>query len=213
VPSHSEIPTFVTPPAVYLASQSPRRRELLAQIGVAYELVPTAVDETPAPQEAPELFVLRTALAKARSGWEAVMGRRARPVLGADTAVAAGQRILGKPRDRGDALAMLELLAGRTHSVLTGVALCGPRGEASRLSVSRVRFRPIAPEEAQVYWESGEPGDKAGAYGIQGLGAVFVEWLEGSYSGVMGLPLFETAELLAGAGIPVLAPSGQGARA
>ncbi len=193
-------------PAIYLASQSPRRRKLLAQIGVACRTIPAQVDETPYADEPPELFVLRTALAKARAGRGGLAASAALPVLGADTAVVVDGRILGKPRDHAEALAMLGLLSGRAHRVLTGVALCGSQGEASRLSVSHVRFRPIAPAEAEAYWASGEPRDKAGAYAIQGLGAVFVERLEGSYSGVMGLPLFETAELLAGAGVRALGP-------
>jgi len=200
----------VTAPAIYLASQSPRRRELLAQIGIAYRTVPAQVDENPYPDESPELFVLRMALAKARAGRAGSAPVEDRPVLGADTAVAVDWRILGKPRDRADALAMLGLLSGRTHRVLTAVALCTPAGETSRLSVSHVRFRPIAPAEVQAYWASGEPRDKAGAYAIQGLGAVFVEWLEGSYSGVMGLPLFETAELLAEAGMGTFGAGVQG---
>jgi septum formation protein len=178
-----------------LASRSPRRRELLTQMGVAHRVVDVAVDETPRPGEAPAEYVLRLAVAKARAG-AALAEDRATPVLAADTAVVAGGQILGKPRDRADFLAMFGLLAGASHKVLTGVALAVDEGVESRLSVSRVSFRPIGQEERLAYWASGEPADKAGGYAIQGLGALFVERLEGSYSGVMGLPLFETAELL-----------------
>jgi septum formation protein len=179
---------------LYLASSSPRRRELLEQIGVHYTVCPVDVPERAHPGEAPEEYVLRLALAKARAG-RAALGAPA-PVLGADTAVVVEETILGKPRDRADALAMLARLSGRDHRVLSGVALVEGEREESRLSVTRVRFRALAPGEAAAYWASGEPADKAGAYAIQGLAAVFVERIEGSYSGVMGLPLFETAELL-----------------
>ena len=192
-------------PAIVLASQSPRRRALLDQIGVAHEALPVDVDETAHPGEAPAEYVLRLALAKARAG------RTLRPhrlVLGADTAVVVDDAILGKPADRADALAMLARLSGREHRVLTAVALVGGR-EESRLSVSHVRFRRIGDVEAQAYWATGEPADKAGGYAVQGIGAVFVEQLTGSYSGVMGLPLYETAELLRRAGIdPLAAPDG-----
>ena len=185
---------------IHLASTSPRRRELLAQIGVRHDVVPVVVDETPRPAEAPAEYVLRLALAKARAG-HALRGDR--PVLGADTAVVVDDRILGKPLDRDDALGMLARLAGREHRVLTAVAVVGER-EETRLSVSHVRFRPIDAAEAAAYWATGEPADKAGGYAVQGLGAIFVESIAGSYSGVMGLPLFETGELLRRAGIAPL---------
>lgn len=190
-------------PLIYLASQSPRRRELLSQIGVHHTVVGTNIDETPLPDEAPAEYVLRMALEKARAGRQATRHKARLPVLGADTAVVVNQRILGKPRDRDDALAMLELLSNTTHKVLTGVALID-REEETRLSVSKVSFRPIAPREAVAYWESREPEDKAGGYAIQGIGALFISRLEGSFSGVMGLPLFETGELLQRAGITPL---------
>ncbi len=191
-------------PAIYLASASPRRRELLAQIGVRFEVVVADLDESCHPGEAPELYVVRLALAKARA---VHLQRGERPVLGADTAVVVDEAILGKPRDRADALAMLGRLAGRSHHVYTGVALVLPDGAAqTRLSVSTVTFRPIAAAEREAYWASGEPADKAGGYAVQGLGAIFIERLEGSYSGVMGLPLFETAELLRHAVAPLLEP-------
>jgi len=188
---------------IYLASRSPRRLELLAQIGIFPEVLSSDVDETPLPDETPEAYVQRLAVAKARSAYEVPAAADRGPVLGADTAVVVDDVILGKPRDRAHALAMLRMLAGRSHRVLTGVALVDS-GVHYRLSESRVGFRSIGEMEAQAYWESGEPADKDGGYGIQGLGAMFVSSLEGSYSGVMGLPLFETAELLREVGIDIL---------
>jgi len=187
-------------PLIYLASQSPRRRELLSQIGVHHTVVGANINETPLPDEAPAEYVIRMALEKARAGRQATRHNTPLPVLGADTAVVVNQRILGKPRNRDDALAMLELLSNTTHKVLTGVALIDRR-EETRLSVSKVSFRPITLAEAAAYWDSGEPADKAGGYAIQGIGALFISRLEGSFSGVMGLPLFETGELLQRAGI------------
>jgi septum formation protein len=189
---------------VHLASQSPRRRALLAQIGVHHDVIGVEVDETPLAGEAPAEYVLRLALAKARAGHRL---RPDRPVLGADTAVVQDGCILGKPRDGEDAARMLAQLAGREHRVLTAIALVGDR-EETRLSVSHVRFRPIDAVEAAAYWATGEPADKAGGYAVQGLGALFVESISGSYSGVMGLPLFETGELLRRAGIAPLCQAG-----
>ena len=191
-------------PSVILASKSPRRRALLAQIGVEFDVIDIDLDEARLLGEEPRAYVLRLALDKARAGRAVLAGQCGLPVLAADTAVIAGDRILGKPRDRADAAAMMQLLAGRTHLVLSGVALVGDR-ERQEISVSEVRFRAVTPGEADAYWESGEPRDKAGGYAIQGLGALFVADLRGSYSGVMGLPLFETARLLAEAGIQTLA--------
>ncbi len=189
-------------PSIYLASASPRRRELLAQIGVSFDVLEVALDEAQRPEEAPEIYVVRLALAKAQAGYAQ---RGDRPVLGADTAVVVDDAILGKPRDRADGLAMLARLAGRTHHVYTGVALVTAEGEAhSRLSVSSVTFRPLTDAEPPAYWDSGEPADKAGGYAIQGRAAMFIARLEGSYSGVMGLPLFETAELLETCGMALL---------
>ncbi len=191
---------------IYLASASPRRRELLAQIGVGYKLLQVDVPEVPGPAESPEEYVLRVALAKARAGFSRLESGDPHPVLGADTAVVLQGEVLGKPQDREDALAMLQRLGGREHLVLSGVALVSAEQEQSRLSVSHVRFRPIGDAEARAYWHTGEPADKAGGYGIQGMAAMFIERLEGSYSGVMGLPLFETAQLLAQFGISLLRP-------
>lgn len=187
-------------PSICLASRSPRRRELLDQIGIPHQVVTITVDETPRPGEAPAEYVIRLALEKARAGRRQA-GTAMLPVLAADTAVVVDDQVLGKPAGRDDAVAMLRRLSGRSHKVLTGVALAWDGRIDSRLSVSRVVFRPIGRDEAAAYWASGEPADKAGGYAIQGLGALFVERLEGSYSGVMGLPLFETGELLALAGI------------
>ncbi|MFO7857536.1 MAG: Maf family protein [Ectothiorhodospiraceae bacterium] len=182
-------------PDIYLASQSPRRRELLAQMGLPYAPLDVAVDETRFEDESPEVFVIRLALEKARTGWAQVSDSRPLPVLGADTAVVLDGEVLGKPADRGEALATLARLSGQQHQVLTGVAMVDER-EVTRLNVNRVRFRELGEAELERYWASGEPVGKAGAYAIQGYGGVFAEHLEGSYSGVMGLPLFETADLL-----------------
>jgi len=189
-------------PILYLASQSPRRRELLNQIGVSHEVLAVSVDETLlSPHEPAVDYVRRLALEKARAGWVQVRRKDPLPVLGADTAVVVGEEILGKPANRDEGLTMLRLLAGRTHRVLTGVALCWDDQEHARVSVSEVSFRELTGEELTLYWDSGEPLDKAGAYAIQGLAALFVSQVSGSYSGVVGLPLYETGELLRIAGI------------
>ncbi|MBL1261452.1 MAG: septum formation inhibitor Maf [Thiotrichaceae bacterium] len=182
-------------PLIYLVSQSPRRRELLLQIGIAHEVLVADIDETPHVGEAAERYVARMALAKARAG-RASLSVIDKPLLAADTSVVVDGQILGKPRDEVDAREMLLSLAGRTHQVVSAVALVNAVAEESRLSVSDVTFRDISDRESRAYWRSGEPADKAGGYGIQGLGALFIERLEGSYSGVMGLPLFETAVLM-----------------
>ena len=187
---------------LYLASQSPRRLELLRQIGIEPQVLPVDIDEGPRPAESAEDYVLRLALEKARAGWAL---HRGGPTLGADTSVVLDGHMLGKPRGRDHALAMLAALGGREHRVLTAVAVTDGRQEGRCLSDSRVRVRPIDPDEAAAYWAAGEPADKAGAYAIQGLGAMFIEHLSGSCSGVMGLPLFETAQLLRGFGVEVLA--------
>ncbi len=187
---------------LYLASASPRRRELLRQIGVAYRRLPVEVDETPLPSESPRDYVARLALAKARSGWRTLGRRTPRPVLGADTAVVVDAAILGKPRDRAEGLAMLTRLSGREHQVFSAVALATGAREIVKVQESQVRFRELTAAERAVYWNSGEPLDKAGGYAIQGRAATFITDLRGSYSGVMGLPLFETAELLREFGIP-----------
>lgn len=182
---------------VYLASVSPRRRELLACIGVDCEILPAGVDESLQPDEDPRDYVRRLAAAKAREGWCSCPRQRRAPVLAADTAVVLGGTVLGKPADQADARRMLELLSGRVHDVYTAVAVISEYGDNVTLSCTQVSFRPISSGEIDAYWRSGEPADKAGAYAIQGLGAIFVREIRGSYSGVVGLPLFETAELLA----------------
>lgn len=190
---------------IYLASQSPRRSELLAQIGVHHLLISTEVDETPKAKEKPADYVLRLALEKAEAGRDASRNITPLPILAADTSVIIDDKILGKPKNRDEALEMMTLLSGRTHSVLTGVALADIDKETRCcLSISSVTFRNVSPQEATAYWQSGEPADKAGGYGIQGMGALFITRLEGSFSGVMGLPLFETGELLGSAGIVMI---------
>ena len=187
------------PPVVRLASVSPRRRELLAQIGVPHVVTGAHIDESVRPGERPHDYVQRMARTKARTVWEQDPSL---PVLAADTTVVLDGQIFGKPVDHADAVRMLGQLSGRTHEVLTAVALAAIAGLELRVSVSAVRFRALAADEIAAYWDTGEPRDKAGAYAVQGLGAVFIESLSGSYSGVMGLPLFETSELLRAAGVP-----------
>lgn len=184
-----------------LASASPRRRDLLNQIGVRFRVYPVDVDETPLLNETPEAYVRRIANEKALLAARLKGGDL--PVLAADTTVIVDEEILGKPKDRNDALAMLRKLAGRTHQVYSAVALHGER-HWQVLSITDVTFRDMDDEEIHAYWQSGEPHDKAGAYAIQGLGAIFVQSISGSFSGVVGLPLFETAALLQAAGIVLL---------
>jgi septum formation protein len=181
---------------IYLASASPRRSALLTQIGVPHRIQPVDVDEGSLPGEPPERYVERLAAVKAETLWARLAEAERAPVLGSDTTVALDGRILGKPRDEVDGLRMLELLSGRTHQVYTAVALRWPGGVSTRVNVSDVSFRALTPEERRAYWASGEPVDKAGGYAVQGLAAVFIERIAGSYSGVMGLPLYETAQLL-----------------
>ena len=186
---------------VYLASASPRRSELLRQIGVPFEVRPADIKEEQAAGEAPEVYVVRLAAAKAEAVWAAVRDTAPRPVLAADTAVVLDGAVLGKPLDSAEAAQMLERLSGRTHRVLTAVALRSAAGVDTRLSESEVRFRATTAAERLQYCATGEPFDKAGGYGIQGHAAVFVEELRGSYSGVVGLPLHETAALLTRCGL------------
>lgn len=185
---------------VCLASRSPRRRELLQQIAVNFRVVDVDVDERRLADETAGRYVARLALEKARAGRLISAGL---PVLGADTAVVCGDDVLGKPADRADAMRMLQLLSGRTHQVLTAVALADG-DEAVSVNSSSVTFRTLTEGERAAYWASGEPADKAGGYAIQGLAAMFISRIEGSYSGVMGLPLYETAALLQAAGIDLL---------
>lgn len=187
-------------PLLHLASSSPRRTEILNALGIAFTARGVDIDERREGNEAPDAMVLRLASAKAAAARQ----DRSGPVLAADTAVVIDDMIFGKPRDEDDALAMLACLSGRSHRVMTGVALHWDDGQETALSVNEVTFREISPDEALAYWQSGEPFGKAGAYAIQGRGGVFVEAIRGSYSGVMGLPVFETAQLLAGAGINII---------
>lgn len=186
-------------PVLCLASVSPRRQELLAQIGVPHTVVGAHIDEKVLGDEGAREYVIRMAREKAL----AVRSRGEKlPVLAADTSVVLDEVVFGKPTGRADGLAMLARLSGRTHSVLTAVALSVGTRVSVSVSTSEVRFRSLSAEECAAYWDTGEPHDKAGGYAIQGRGAVFIEWLSGSYSGVMGLPLYETAELLRTAGVP-----------
>ena len=193
-------------PKIYLASRSPRRRELLKQIGVAFEMLVLRelpprgpdVDETPPPGESPEDYVRRLCQAKAGAGWACVVQRRLpkHPVLAADTAVCVDSVIMGKPASPADAARMLRLLSGREHRVLTAVALKSGSRDELAVNESRVRFRELSDTDIRTYVASGEPMDKAGAYAIQGRAATFISELHGSYTGVMGLPLYETAMLI-----------------
>nr|MBF0685556.1 septum formation inhibitor Maf [Pseudomonas sp.] len=192
--------------AIYLASRSPRRRELLLQMRVPHEvleLAATDVDEPRLPGESPADYVVRTAREKAERGVTSVRerGLSPRPVLSADTTVILGDEILGKPVDRDDAARMLRRLSGTRHEVRTALALAVDDVVHEAVSITQVQFRELSERDIERYCDSGEPYDKAGGYGIQGLAGMFVERIEGSYTGVMGLPLFETARLLAHAGI------------
>ncbi len=199
-------------PRIYLASQSPRRRELLAQVGIRFDLLlfrgagraDPATNEDPLPDEAPDTYALRVAAAKARHGAHLLSLRRLpeRPVLSADTTIDFEGQIIGKPTDDADASAILARLSNRTHRVLTAIAVAHKERLETRLSVSEVRFRALAADEIQRYVASGEPHDKAGAYGLQGRAALFVEQISGSPSGIVGLPLCETTLLLREFGYP-----------
>lgn len=200
-------------PRIYLASRSPRRRDLLTQVGIRFDLMlfrigtraDREVDETWLAGETPEIYVQRVARAKAAFGAQLLTPRALppRPVLAADTTLDLDGEVIGKPRDADDAVAILTRLSGRSHRVLTAIALAQNQRIEQRLSVSEVRFRPLAAEEIRRYVLSGEPMDKAGAYGIQGRAALFVEEIRGSHSGIAGLPLCETALLLREFGYPL----------
>jgi septum formation protein len=183
-------------PLILLASASARRSALLTQIGVSHEIRPVDIDESQRQGEAPAEYVYRLARTKAETLWDRLSPQERRPILGADTTVALGADILGKPASSAELLKMLRRLSGQTHQVYTGVALRSERGTQLRLSVSDVTFRPLTDIEIIAYWETGEPLDKAGGYAVQGRAAIFIERIHGSYSGVVGLPVFETAQLL-----------------
>ena len=201
-------------PVVYLASKSPRREELLRQLGVEFTAIRVReapgrerdVDEGARDAEPPLHYVERVARTKAAVGWQRIVqrGLSPRPVLGADTEVVLDGVIFGKPKDAADATRMLKQLSRRTHQVLTAVALCWDQQIIAEISRSSVTFRELLPEEIERYVSTGEPFDKAGAYAVQGRAASFVSRIDGSYSGVMGLPLYETAQALANLGFPVL---------
>ena len=198
---------------IYLASRSPRRRELLAQIGIRFDLLlfrsgsreDAEVSEAWLPGETPEAYVVRVARIKAMFGVDLIASRAivVRPVLAADTTLDLDGEIIGKPRDEADAAAILARLSGRSHRVLTAIAMARAERVEHRLSISEVRFRELSTEEIRRYVQSGEPMDKAGAYGIQGRAAVFIEEIRGSHSGIVGLPLCETALLLRDFGYPL----------
>jgi len=190
--------TLVPVPRITLASSSPRRRELLDQIQVSYEVFPVNIDESYRQGEPPEQFVKRLALEKAQAAYEKIPDR---PALGSDTIVVLGQQILGKPENRQMAIEMLAMLSGCKHQVMTAVCICSANFRQCVLSTSEVEFTELNLQQIEEYWLTGEPADKAGAYGIQGQAAKFIKNIRGSYSGIMGLPLFETAELLKAAGI------------
>ncbi len=187
-----------TLPSLYLASKSPRRRELLQQIGVVHEVIDADVIEVPRTEESPSVYVQRLAREKAEAGYASLnrLQLGIKPVLGADTIVVINNEILEKPRDANHAATMLRKLAGTTHQVMTAVAMVSEGKKAIKLSVTDVVFRALDQNEIAAYWHTGEPRDKAGGYGIQGLGAVFVQQIRGSYTGVVGLPIEQTLELL-----------------
>ncbi len=185
-----------------LASASPRRRELLEQIGVTYEVMPVDIDETPLSNERALAYVERIAAEKARVCHS--VNKLNKPVLAADTAVVLDDFIMGKPEDFEHARQMLLALSGRTHRVYSAIVLGMGNDFQQAVSITEVTFRLLSEDEIAAYWQTGEPADKAGAYAVQGVGSIFIESIKGSYSGVMGLPLFETAQLLQQQGIKVL---------
>ena len=184
------------PGELILASASPRRSELLGQLGMEFSVQPANIDESVRAGEQPEHYVRRMALEKAAAATKFIVAGSGQCVLAADTAVVVAGRILGKPRDRADGMNMLLSLADTTHQVMSGVALTDGDKTQDIMSITEVTFGPVTPAQAATYWDSGEPCDKAGGYAIQRQGAVFVRTLTGSYSGVVGLPLYETADLL-----------------
>ena len=193
-----------TPFQIYLASSSPRRKELLQQIGITFQVIPIDITEIPKPTETPIEYVIRIAKEKAHAGWHAATRIANLPVLAADTEVVLDGKILSKPIDRLHGVRMLERLSGRRHQVLSAVVCQHEDKIMVRTAISTVEFRQLSASDITAYWESGEPKGKAGGYAIQGLGAIFVSAIEGSYSGVVGLPLFETTELLREFGVAVL---------
>jgi septum formation protein len=193
-------------PSIYLASRSPRRAELLQQIGLEFRILPSDIDESVLANELPEIYVKRLAHSKAEVGLAHMikMNLTRLPILAADTTVAVDGVILGKPEDDADAYAMLQNLSGRWHEVHTALAVAFDGKIEVALSTTRVELAQLEDSRVKAYIASGEPRDKAGAYGIQGLAGAFIKHIEGSYSGVMGLPIYETAQLLRNAGVYVL---------
>ncbi|QIM63384.1 septum formation protein Maf [Pasteurellaceae bacterium Orientalotternb1] len=192
--------------AIYLASNSPRRWELLRSLGLQLHRIAGEIDETPLPNEQAKAYCLRIALAKNRAA-QAVSSTENftnLPILTADTTVSIDGKILGKPKDQADAITMLQQLSGRTHQVFTAVCVSYSGEQFECVQTSEVTFKTLSEAEISAYVETGEPMDKAGAYGIQGVGGIFISHLEGSFTGVMGLPLFETAELLRKCGVQIL---------
>lgn len=185
-------------PMIYLASQSPRRSELLQQIGISFQKLPVEIDESPAPAESARDYVVRMASEKAHQAY-AETGKG--PVLAADTTVVCNNRIFGKPRNQDHFQEMMRLLSQNTHQVMTAVTVVDGKQAWSAFSCSDVTFRAITQQEILHYWQTGEPHDKAGGYAIQGHGAIFIQEIRGSYSGIMGLPIYETAELLSYFGV------------
>ena len=183
-------------PLIYLASASPRRSALLAQVGIPHRVAPVDIDESIHSGEKPEGYVRRLASEKAQALWERLEDSARLPVLAADTSVAVDEHILGKPEDENDELRMLGRLSGRTHRVYTAIALKNSESCRTQVSLSEVTFRVLSESEMRTYWRTGEPVDKAGGYAVQGYAALFIERISGSFSGIMGLPLFETGELL-----------------
>ena len=183
-------------PSIYLASRSPRRRELLQQMAVDFAVIAPDIDESVQAGETPERYVRRIAEEKARAGQTLLKDGLTRPVLAADTAVIVNDRIFGKPVDDADARRMLKQLSGNTHRVMTAVSLAGSEDLHHAISVSEVRFAVLSETDIDWYVSTGEGSDKAGSYAVQGLGAIFIEQIKGSYSGIMGLPIRETAQLL-----------------
>ena len=191
---------------IYLASRSSRRAEILQQLGVNFRVLPSDIDESLCRDETPDAYVLRLAASKAAAcdGMLRDQAMEIRPILAADTAVSIDGLILGKPVDDDDAHNMLRRMSGRWHEVHTGLAVATQQGVSTALSTTRVKMAELTDETIHAYVASGEPQDKAGAYGIQGMAGIFIERIEGSYTGVMGLPVYETAMLLKNAGIRIL---------
>ncbi|KMT63961.1 Maf family protein [Catenovulum maritimum] len=181
--------------AIYLASQSPRRKELLSQLNIQFDTLHAEIDETPFENEEPESHVNRLAQSKAKAGWE--KSDKTRPVLGSDTIVVLDNLILGKPKNQADAIATLLKLSGQKHQVMTSVSIVFDNKHYQEIVISQVEFAEITEKEALEYWQTGEPADKAGSYAIQGIGGQFVKHISGNYSAIVGLPLYQTKQLLA----------------